>query len=213
MMRSRSQHGMTLIEVTLAIGLIATITMFTWLAVSRATELAEESTARGELDRMGRNAIDIMRTEMAQSFISQNQTEYFTTVWKGVDRDPVDEVHFVARAHQVRYANAKEGDFAEYGYWSESDRRGGNFRTLLHRESPIVDDDPERGGTVLALSHSVRELNIRYFDSRKEEWVDDWDSESSETINRAPDAIEIRLELEDDDGRTVSFFTRTPVLP
>ena len=133
------------------------------------------------------------------------------TQFKGVDRDPIDEIYFVAKAHQKRYAGVKEGDAAEYGYWSEEDRRGGSYRTLVHREAPIIDDDPERGGQVLALSHDVRRLNLRYYDERKEEWLDEWDSESSDQMNRVPHAIEIALELEDREGRTASYFTRIPV--
>ena len=57
----------------------------------------------------------------------------------------------------------------------------------------------------------MRRLNLRYYDERKEEWLDEWDSESSDQMNRVPHAIEIALELEDDEGRTASYFTRVPV--
>lgn len=212
-MRRRGQVGMTLLELTVAMALLATITTFTWLTVDGTRAVAIESSRRSDLNQMGRNAMAIMRRELAASFISTNQTDYYKTVFKATDRDPFDEVHFVARAHEHRYADRKEGDIAEFGYWSEPDKRGGNYRSLMHREAPIVDDDPENGGTVHALSHSVRSLNLRYYDATKEEWLDEWDSESSEQTGRVPKAIEIRLELEDDEGRVVSYYTRTPVLP
>jgi general secretion pathway protein J len=200
-------------ELTIAIGLIGVISTLTWMTVSGASDIAHETTARTDLNKMGRNAMDIMRRELSQVFVSQNQTEYYKTVFKGTDRDPVDEVFFVSRSHEKRYHGVKESDVAEYGYWSESDIHGGNFRTLMHREAPIIDDDPEHGGMVHALCHGVRELNFRYYDEKKEEWVDEWDSEGSDTTNRVPKGIEIRLELEDDEGHTSVFVTRTPVLP
>jgi len=83
----------------------------------------------------------------------------------------------------------------------------------VHREAAVVDDEPERGGTLLALTHNLRSLNLRYYDKNKEEWLDDWDSEGSDHMNRVPDAFEIRMELEDDEARTASFFTRIPVTP
>jgi len=204
---------MTLMELTIAIALIGVIATFTWMTISGASEVSEVVTARTDLSKMGRNAMDIMRRELSQVFVSQNQTEYYKTVFKGIDRDPVDEIYFVSRSHEKRYHGVREADVAEYGYWSESDIHGGNFRTLMHREAPIIDDDPERGGMVHALCHGVRELNLRYYDERKEEWVDEWDSESTDTANRVPKAIEIRLEIEDDDGNSSVFVTRTPVLP
>lgn len=207
------ERGMTLMEVSIAIALIGVIATFTWMSVSNSSDVAEEVSARTDLSKMGRVAMETMRRELSAAFVSSNQTEYYKTIFKGTDRDPVDEVYFVARAHEKRYADARESDVAEFQYWSEADIHGGHFRTVLHREAPIIDDDPESGGTVNALCHAVRELNLRYWDETKEEWVDEWDSESAETAGRVPRAIEIRLDLEDDLGHTAVFVTRTPVLP
>jgi len=209
---ARSQRGMTLMEVILAIGVLAMISSITYGAIANASAMAEEATAQRQIRAMGRNAVEIMQRELSLAFISQNQTDYYRTQFKGTDRDPIDEVYFVAMAHQKRYAGVKEGDAAEFSYWSEEDRRGGPYRSLVHRESPIIDDQPERGGTVLALSHDVRRLNLRYYDERKEEWLDEWDSENSDQMNRTPHAIEIALELEDEQGRTSAYFARVPVL-
>jgi general secretion pathway protein J len=202
---------MTLIELILAIGVLAMISSITYGAIANAAAMGEEATAQRQIRAMGRNAIEIMQREISLAFISQNQTDYYRTQFKGSDRDPIDEIYFVAKAHKKRYAGVKECDTAEFGYWSEEDRRGGAYRSLLHRESPIIDDQPERGGTVLALSHDVRRLNLRYYDERKEEWLDEWDSESSDQMNRVPHAVEIALELEDAQGRTAAYFVRVPL--
>ncbi len=52
----------------------------------------------------------------------------------------MDEVYFVAIAHEKRYANTKESDFAEYGYWSEPDMHGGNYRSLQAPKLPYDDN-------------------------------------------------------------------------
>ena len=72
---------------------------------------------------------------------------------------------------------------------------------------------PERGGRILAMTHNMRSLNLRYYDKVKEEWLDEWDSESIDQMNRVPDAFELRMELEDDEARTASFFTRITAKP
>ena len=207
------RRGLTLIELTLSISIIAVITTISYSVLHGSAEVAREAEARSDLQKMGRNAMRIIQRELSQSFISQNQTEYFKTVFKAEDRDPVDEVYFVATAHEKRYANRKESNFAEYGYFSESDWNGGNFRSLVHREATIVDEEPERGGRVLALAHNLRSLNLRYYDKNKEEWLDEWDSEGADHMNRTPDAFEIRMELEDEDARTATFFTRITATP
>jgi len=200
-----------LIEVIISIAILATMTSSVYLILRNSLEVQEESSARAALSQMGRNAMEIMRSELSQAYLSENQTEDWRTVFKAEDADPIDEVYFIAKSHEKRYADAKECDLAELHYTSESDREGGVFRTLLHREAPIIDDEPERGGTVLAMAHNVRELELRYYDEKKEEWVEEWDSESAEHVNRLPRAVEIRLELEDAEGRSQSFLTRTLV--
>ena len=209
--RPPHQSGFTLIEVIIAIGVLALMMSSMFMILRNSTEIQDESAARASLAQMGRNAMEIMRHELSQAFLSSNQSDHWKTVFKAEDTDPIDEVYFVAKSHEKRYANTKESDLAEIHYSSESDRDGGAFRTLLHRESSIIDDDPERGGTVLAMAHNVRELELRYYDEKKEEWVEEWDSESADFVNRLPRAIEIRLELEDEQGRSQSFLTRTMV--
>lgn len=209
MRRPTNQHGLTLIELMIAISIVAVIVVFSFVTISGTTEVAAEAEARADLNKMGRNAIELMRKELAQAFLSKTQTEHFVTHFKATDRDPMDEVYFVAIAHEKRYADTKDADFAEYGYWSEPDKHGGNFRSLMHREARNVDDDPERGGVVQAMAHNVRECNFRWYHEKKEEWVDEWDTESADFQNILPHAVEIRLVLEDDEGREAAFVTRT----
>jgi type II secretory pathway pseudopilin PulG len=206
------EGGFTLLEVLVAMATMAFIAVTVVIVMRNAVEVAEETRARTELSQMGRNATEIIRRELAMAFVSTELTEEWKTVFKATNRDPIDEVTFVTRAHEKRYANVKEGDQAEISYLSESGPDGG-FQTLLHRESPIVDAEPEKGGTVLALCHAVRRLDLRYFDPLKEEWLDEWDSEGADHAGRVPTAVEIRLELEDKDGREASFATRTLILP
>ena len=206
-----AQAGFTLLEIVIAITVLAMMMLSMSMILRNSQEIQDESSARAALAQMGRNAMEIMRRELSQAYLSPNQTDEWKTLFKASDTDPIDEVYFVAKSHEKRYANVKESDLAELHYSSESDRDGGAFRTLLHRESPIVDDDPERGGTVLAMSHNVRELELRYYDEKKEEWLEEWDSESTDYANRLPRAVEIRLELEDGEGRSQSFITRTPI--
>ncbi len=209
MKRATNQHGLTLMELLIALSIVAVIVVFTFVTISGTTEVANEAEARAELSKMGRNAIERIRKELSMAMLSTNQTEHFVTQFKATDRDPMDEVYFVAIAHEKRYANTKESDFAEYGYWSEPDMHGGNYRSLMHREARIVDDDPERGGVVHAMAHNVRELSLRWYHEKKEEWVEEWDTESADFKNVLPHAVEIRLVLEDDEGREAAFVTRT----
>jgi len=207
------QRGMTLIEVLIAMATLAFMAISVIVVFRNSTDVQEDIRARTELSQMGRNAMELIRRELYMAFVSAQQSEEWITHFKATDRDPIDEVHFVTRAHEKRYSDVKESDLAEISILGEADRTGGAFATIIHREDPTVDDQWDRGGTVLPLAHNVRRLNLRYYDNRKEEWLDEWDSESSEQLNKAPPAVEIFLELEDAKGNTAAFYTRGRVMP
>lgn len=210
---STSQRGMTLIEILISMAMLAFMAISVVMVIRSSAEVQEDIRDRTELSQMGRNAIELMRREFAMAMVSKQTTEDWVTFFKATDRDPIDEVHFVTRAHEKRYSDAKESDLAEISYTSESDRTGGSFATLLHRHDATIDDQYDRGGTLLPMAHNVRKLNLRYFDTRKEEWVDEWDTESGEQVNRMPRAVEIVLELEDPKGNTASYITRGLIMP
>lgn len=204
------QRGLTLVEVMIALMLMAFMATSVLVVMRNSADIQETVKRQTELSAMGRGAMERMRRELSQAWLSRNTTEFYRPVFKAEDRDPIDEIYFVAKAHRKLYPDVKESLLAEFGYTSES-LRGSAFRTLMHREAPTIDEEPEKGGMVLAMCHNVREFNLRFYDPKKEEWVDEWDSEASETLNRLPRAIEIRLELEDDHGNVEAFFTRTLV--
>ncbi len=212
-MNASTQRGMTLIEVLIAMATLAFMAVSVIVVFRNSTDVQEDIRAKTELSQMGRNAIEIMRKEMYMAYVSQQMTEEWQTFFKATDRDPIDEVHFVTRAHEKRYSDVKESDLAEISFLSESDRTGGAFATLIHREDATIDDQWDRGGIVLPMAHHVRRLNLRYYDRNKEEWLDEWDSESAEQLNKAPRAVEIVLELEDEKGNTANFFTRGRIMP
>ncbi|MCO4771707.1 MAG: prepilin-type N-terminal cleavage/methylation domain-containing protein [Deltaproteobacteria bacterium] len=210
---ARAQRGMTLIEILIAMATLAFMAISVIIVFRNSTDVQQDIRARTELSQMGRNAMELMRREIYMAYVSTQTTEEWQTFFKATDRDPIDEVHFVTRGHEKRYSNVKESDLAEISYVSESDRTGGAYATLIHREDTTIDDQWDRGGTVLPLSHNVRRLNLRYYDPKKEEWLDEWDSEQAEQLNKPPSAVEIHLELEDAVGNTATFFTRGRIMP
>jgi general secretion pathway protein J len=202
-------RGLTLIEVMIALSILAFMAAAIYTIMRNATDMQEEERARADLHTMGRNAMERMRKEIASAYLSTYESEHWKTEFKATDRDPIDEIDFVSRTHEKHYPDVRESDLAEVGYRSEEGQEGMAFRTLLHREAAVIDDRTDRGGVTLPMCHNVRELNLRFYDETKEEWKDEWDTKGADTPGRLPRAVEIRLELEDEAGRTAAFVTRT----
>ncbi len=209
-----NEKGMTLLEVVVAIAILATCMALMWGSFAQTADLQESVNRRSDTVAMGRTAMERMAREVSMAFLSTHvsPTSSYNTVFKGLDKDPFDEVVFTSLSHEKLYRDAKEGDQTELTWFrGEDDEGGAGLATLLHREAPRIDGDPERGGVVLPLAYRVKSLNLRYYDAVKKEWVDQWDTQGVDTPGRLPRAVEISLTLEDEEEQSRVFSTRTLV--
>lgn len=130
-----------------------------------------------------------------------------TDIW-GTNR----EIHFTMRAHQQIFEGAPESKISEVGYFLQTnDDHPGLFK-LMRRESTTLDGDVREGGEVQELASNLKSLNIRYYNSKEEEWQDKWDTERLDFKDYFPDAIEITMTMVDDKNKEVTFTTIVQIL-
>lgn len=141
----------------------------------------------------------------------------FRTVFVARNEDPADALWFATLAHRRLYANTHECDQSEITLWAEDDPESPGRLVLLHRESLRIDEEPDKGGTILPLAHGVRQFDLRFLDGRTAEWREEWSSIGTETPARLPRAVKIVLVLatpdpEDDELLEESTWVTTVLL-
>ena len=214
----RARAGFTLIEVIVALGIMALIASMTWAAMAGTFSLRDYLDEQDSLDRSARVAISRLTRELSLAFLTENTTSYNTyrTVFVGEDNDDEDQLWFSTMSHRRAYRGTHECDQAEVTLFTDEDPEFSGRRVLLHRESPRVDNEPDQDGVVLPLATSVSRFDLRYLDPKTGEWRDDWDTQGTETPNRLPRAVQIVLTLvgpdPDDEDRVVEYPYVTTVL-
>ncbi len=197
--------GFTLIEVLVAVALLAVIGMLTWQALGSATASKERSETRDRSWGGANLALSRMTSELQMAVLFTN-TDWLGSSPSGEQRTKQafigkntgdqDSLTFCSAAHTRYLKDVKESDLAEVGYFLESNADEGPF-VLKKREASPPDEVPEEGGTVTTILTGIHEMNFRYFDSIKNEFVDEWDSTQIDHFNKLPRAVEVELILQD----------------
>ena len=218
-MRCRSKtRGMTLIEVALAVAILAIMTSLTWGTIARSFDAYEAVTAIDARYHNVRAAMDRMVRDISMAFLATpnqgvtDEDDQWKTIFKGKDGSPFYKLDFTSFSHQILRQDAKESDQCEIGYFGENDPDEPNKMNLMRREDPRLDGEPEEGGRAYILAEDVKELKFRFFDHQDDDWTDEWDTEDKEFAGRLPSIVEITMVIADEGHEDLTFMTKTRIL-
>lgn len=196
---SRRRAGFTLIEVLVAIGIVALIALLVYSAFSGMSRSRASMINVTERYQSGRAAMQRMAQELSSAYMSghknfmrlQNQPQ---TGLIGKQGKP-DRVDFTSFSHRRLEENRHESDQTELSYYCARNRDSG-ARDLVRRATRNIDSDLTRGGVVEILAEDVDDFELRYLDPITNEWQSDWDStQGASQFGRLPAQVWIVLVL------------------
>lgn len=188
---SSRQSGFTLVEVLVAIALLATIGAIVFgslVTTTRVVDAGREQAAREQTDR---RILRIMADEVSISRFSQSFP------WVGVngtqEGQPADTLAFLAISDGLGVSTAKGSEMVRVVYTREGDRLIRFTRRNLYG---LTDESLDQ----VVLANRVKGFNLRYFDQQGLVWTDEW-----LTSSKMPKALllEVTFQLPDADLRTV----------
>jgi general secretion pathway protein J len=204
-------RGFTLIEVLIAMGIVAVMAVMTIGSLSgidRAASVAADQEARQAAARL---ALRRLGRELSMAFLSENfdTRRYRDPLTLFVGRE--DEVLFTTMAHVRLYRDAKESDQSIVEYKLESDPDHSGERALFRREKPRIDDEPDRGGHRDLVADHITALRLQYWDAKRKDWVREWTTRTVEHAKELPQRVRIELEMTLPDRRTEKFVTEARI--
>ncbi len=216
-MSPRTRAGFTLLEVVVALGILALIASLTFSTIASALNTRDMLEADDAVNQSARIAMARIRRDLSLAYLTKNTSAVNTyrTLFVGQNSDP-DRVWFASLAHQRLYRGARESDQTEVTYWTEDDPDTRGAKVLLRREAPRIDQEPERDGAIAPLAYDVVSFDLRYLDSQTAEWKDEWDTTGVDTPNRLPRAVQVALVLlapdPEDEEKTIERTYLTTVM-
>jgi general secretion pathway protein J len=211
-MRRRVQAGFTLIEVMLALAILAFITTIMWGSFSqtatdkRAVEAAQDRlhTVRVALTRMAREIEMAYLSGLENTALVERRTPFI-----GTSRGDVDELTFAMFGHQRLRAGLAEGDTSLVTYYGERDPDDRRILNLMRRETKRLQaEDPKTiPGEAYVLCPDVVRVKFAYYDHKKKEWASDWTTMDASGAQYLPTHVRITLTVIDERGQEVSYST------
>jgi general secretion pathway protein J len=173
-----AQAGFTLVEVLVALALLATIGTMVFGSLVTTTRLVEAGREQATREQTVRRTLRLMADEFSLS----RRIDAFP--WVGMngtqEGQPADTVAFLTMSDGLSRSTAKESDMIRVVYAREADRLVRFTRTNLYGLTDESLDEVE-------LANQVKAFNLRYFDGQGQVWTDEW------LANKMPKSLLIEI--------------------
>lgn len=219
MKRGATARGMTMIEVMVAIAILAMVAVLIHGVIDSLSRGKKTEEIRTDRVHQAREAVERIVRDLSAAYLSQhvpmNQaliTE--RTAFVGRSSMPFDRLDFTAFAHLRTVRDSHESDQAEVGYFAVRDPKVPEKMDLVRREQTPIDLDPLKGGTVNVVAEDVDQFDVHYLDPQTSQWLETWDSmQVTGQPNRLPLEVKITLVLKGVLGGPPYSYTTKVFIP
>jgi general secretion pathway protein J len=191
--RHNSEHGFTLIEILLAVALVATIAALVFGSLSTTVNVIDSARANAAEEQVVRTTMRLMADELSMGISLPIMP------WMGVNAQqegqPADTVAFLTMGQFQGADSVKDTEVVRMVYTRERDRL---LRFVRRNLYGLSDDSLEQ----LELAGMVKGFNVRYYDSTNNLWVDEWDGRAR---SKPPAALLIELTVQQDNAEPQTF--------
>jgi general secretion pathway protein J len=176
-----SEGGFTLIEILLAVSLVAMMAALVFGSLFVTTNAIDSARMKSADEQMVRSTLRLMTDELSVGEVRP------IGPWMGInaqqDGQPADSVAFLTMGQFRGADSGKDSELVRIVYTREGDRLLRFTRRNLYG---LTDESVEQ----VELATKVKAFNLRYYDGKSNLWLDEWDGRGR---SGTPKAILIEL--------------------
>lgn len=210
--KRESSQGFTLIEIMLALSILAFISLTVWGTFSRTYATKRRLDLAQERLHVARVALMRITRELEMAYLSNHENTLIQdrrTMFVSTSSGDVDSLKFSWFGKQRLRADAAEGDTGMVLYYAERDPDNGQVMNLMRRETRRLQaQDPMtvRADTYV-LCPDVSRLKFSFFDARLKEWRDAWSTFGGDQVDYLPTHVRVALTIRDERGKDVTYLS------
>jgi general secretion pathway protein J len=201
MTRRVHQSGFTLLELMIAIGVLAMVCTLIYGALASMKKARESVRRVNDRYREGRLAMSRISRDLQSAYLSAHapfdqSLIVVKTAFIGVRGSPAVRLDFNSFSNYRLDRDSHESDQAELSYFGSTNPEEQGVTDLVRRTSPRLDIDPQRGGRVEVVATDIDLFDLTYLDPMTGEWVETWDTtQATGQLGRLPLQVRILLVL------------------
>ena len=178
-----SEDGFTLIEVLLAVSLVAMMATLVFGSLYVTTSAIDAARASSANEQIVRSTLRVMTDELSVG------VSLTSGPWMGIngqqDGQPADSIAFLTMGQFRGTESTKDTEVVRIVYTREGERL---LRFVRRNLYGLTDESVEQ----VELASKVKAFNVRFYDSKTHLWVDEWDGRGR---SGTPKALLIELTL------------------
>lgn len=212
--RERRQRGLTLVEIMIAMGIMALMMMLAWSTIKNASDARVNFEALEERNHEIRLALARVSHDLESAYLSLNENTRLDnrrTMFIGKS----EEVRFSSFGHVSLWADANESDQTVITYFLDDDREDSSLDDLYRRElrRPSNDSPSEQPAELDVLLRGVDKLEFEYWDWKDKKWQDSWDSTKPDAEgDRLPSRVRITVHYKNPRGDELKLSTQARLI-
>ena len=224
-MRPRdSQAGLTLLEILVAITILAFMMTLVWTTTTRTGQTKRTYETLEERAHEVRVGLARVVADLEQAYLSKNQdlsAMERRTLFVGKDGGDVDDLRFTSLAHQVLWTESNESEQTQISYFAESDREDGSKVNWLRREQRRLTDPGETAKSMSAetdvVLRDIEQVDFEFWDWKEQQWKRDWDTTKQDgQKDRLPTRVKITVTYKEggvelEQSTTARLYLQEPV--
>ena len=218
--RVRKQSGVTLIEMMVAMAILAIVATLMYTGFTQTSKNKQRVEAELDRNHEVRMGIERMARELSMAFMSAQinpdlSLQVVKTGFIGKEAGGGSRVDFTSFSHKRLYRDAHESDQNELSYFMADDPDDSRLKVLARREQSRIDNDFEKGGRTQIMIRNITGFELQFLDPTSGEWISTWDStQAAMQFNRLPTQVRIKVTLPPagSTGEDLVFATRAEVM-
>jgi general secretion pathway protein J len=192
-----AERGFTLVEIVLALAILAVILSVLYVAYATSVEVMQTAQRRTEKYQEVRVIFDLLSHQLASAYLSPKDKR---SVFIGEDDSsgefPLDRLTFTASASAFSPFGGSYGGLCKIRYFVQSHTEGDREKSLFRQEiCPLVatEDVSNEKGITLELSSQVVGLDFKYYVGEEGEEFDSWDTSQILGVASLPSRVKVTL--------------------
>jgi len=214
----RSQAGMTLLEIMIAIAILVVMMSLAWRTIANTSDTKKTFERYEERNHELRMALGRIVRDFEGAYISSNEDRnaaHPRTMFVAKSGSKLPEIRFSTLGHRVLWADANESEQTVISYLPREDHEHAGVIDWVRREQRRPSNEPPENepADYDILVHDIASAKLEFFNWKNVQWQDTWDTTQTDgQRGYLPSRVRITITTKGADDKDIKLVSQARIL-